>query len=38
MKLDMQVEVSNFFTNQDKFWHSFEFQSGWFALSSMESG
>jgi hypothetical protein len=42
MNLDMQAEagtkIKQFFTKQDKFWHSFEFQSGGFALSSMESG
>jgi hypothetical protein len=42
MKPDMQVELAqkydNFSTKQDKFWHSFEFQSGGFALTSMESG
>jgi hypothetical protein len=42
MKPDMQVEVgtniSQFFTEEDKFWHSFEFQSDRFALSSIESG
>ncbi len=42
MKPDMQVEggtkILQFSTKQDKFWHSFEFQSGGFALTSMESG
>ncbi len=39
MKPDMQAEyLAIFFTEQDKFWHSIEFQSGIFALSSMESG
>jgi hypothetical protein len=37
MKSDLEAgtKILPFLSKQDKFWHSFEFQSGGFALSSM---
>ncbi len=38
MQVQAGINILQLFTKEDKFWHSFEVQSGRFALSSTESG